>query len=412
MLGTTLRYRLSANSNSVFSATGSLIGYLFQCRYALLESLRRLRTTQEFTVSLETLDDVVFEANGDPPELLQTKHHLNRAANLTDASPDLWKTLRIWCEGLSNGTIPGDSTFFLITTGQAPEGSAAQYLRANEDRDISKALERLSATAESSTNQDNEKAYTAFRGLSEDDRRKLVTAMVVVDGVPAIANLDAALREIVFYAVERRFLDPFLERLEGWWLRRAIKHLTRAETIAPILSEELVAETTRLREQFKQDNLPIDDEILRASVDASGYQDKIFVHQLRLIEVGNSRIFHAIRNYFRAFEQRSRWIREDLLLVGELDRYEDRLIEEWDLLFQRMRDELGDETAELAKTRAATTLYHWVETGVHLPIRPGVNEPSISRGTYQMLADSMRVGWHPDYAELLKQVLEPQESQR
>ena len=196
MLGTTLRYRLSANSNSVFSATGSLIGYLFQCRYALLESLRRLRTTQEFTVSLETLDDVVFEANGDPPELLQTKHHLNRAANLTDASPDLWKTLRIWCEGLSNGTIPGDSTFFLITTGQAPEGSAAQYLRANEDRDISKALERLSATAESSTNQDNEKAYTAFRGLSEDDRRKLVTAMVVVDGVPAIANLDAALREI------------------------------------------------------------------------------------------------------------------------------------------------------------------------------------------------------------------------
>jgi hypothetical protein len=35
------------------------------------------------------LDDVVFEREGAPPELLQTKHHRQQAANLTDVSPDL-----------------------------------------------------------------------------------------------------------------------------------------------------------------------------------------------------------------------------------------------------------------------------------------------------------------------------------
>ena len=213
---------------------------------------------------------------------------------------------------------------------------------------------------------------------------------------------------MVFYAAPSRHLDSFLQRLEGWWLRRIIQHLTKSDS-APVLSEELEAETERLREQFKQDNLPIDDDIMSASVDASGYQDRVFVQQLRLIEVGNPRILHAIRNFFRAFEQRSRWVREDLILQGDLSRYEDRLIEEWDILFQQMRDRLGDTATEAAKKEAAETLYRWVETGSHLPIRQGITESAISRGSYQMLADRLKVGWHPGFLERLKHLLESAE---
>ncbi len=224
-----------------------------------------------------------------------------------------------------------------------------------------------------------------------------------------INDLDAALQKEVFFAVEPKYLESYLQRLEGWWLRRVIRQLTGANK-KPILSEELLSETTYLREQFKQDNLPIDDDIMTAYIDASGYQDMAFVHQLRLIEIGNPRIIIAIRNYFRAFEHRSRWMREDLLLIGELDRYEERLVEEWDILFQQMRDELGEGAAEEAKRKAAQTLYKWVETGTHLPIRTGVTEPSIARGTYHRLADDQRVGWHLDYVEMLKQLLEPQQT--
>jgi hypothetical protein len=378
-------------------------------RYALLESLRRLRKGQEFIVAIETLDDVVFEQDGEAPELLQAKHHLNKVTDLTDSSPDLWKTLRIWCEALGSNGVPEGTLYFLITTAQTTDGHAAHYLKPGESRSPDAAMQRLNSTVDSSTNQANAQAYQAYRSLNLDQREKLLQNVLVVDAAPNISDLDSELREVAYGFAAKQFLESFLQRLEGWWYRRAIQHLADAAA-KPILSEELDSETTSLREQFRQESLPIDDDIMSASVDASGYQDRRFVHQLRLIEIGNARIFHAIRNFFRAFEQRSRWVREDLLLVGELERYEERLIEEWDILFQQMRDELGANASEEAKKTAAQTLYKWVETATHLQIRSGVTEPSISRGTYQLLSDTQRVGWHLEFEERLRQLLENREA--
>jgi len=87
-------------SPNPFSAVDASLGYLYQVRSALFWSLRRLKDEPDFLVSIETLDDVTFETTGgNATDLLQTKHHLKGTASLTDASPDLWKTLRIWFEG-------------------------------------------------------------------------------------------------------------------------------------------------------------------------------------------------------------------------------------------------------------------------------------------------------------------------
>jgi len=133
---------MNNNGTADFSAADSALGYIFQCRLALLLALRRIRSGDEFLLSLETLDDVVFEQEGKPPELLQLKHHNKRAANLTDASPDLWKTLRIWCEGTTSGKIPLLASLYLVTTSVSGGGSAAGYLR-SDGRDIQKAAERV-----------------------------------------------------------------------------------------------------------------------------------------------------------------------------------------------------------------------------------------------------------------------------
>ena len=113
-------------------------------------------------IGIETLDDVVFQADGSAVEVLQTKHHINAHASLADASPDLWKTLRIWIEGQAAGSIPQDAQFFLITTAVCSDGTAAAYLRPR-DRDQAKALERLAATASTSTSETNAPAYQCFQ---------------------------------------------------------------------------------------------------------------------------------------------------------------------------------------------------------------------------------------------------------
>jgi hypothetical protein len=240
--------------------------------------------------------------------------------------------------------------------------------------------------------------------LNSKEKEDLFSRVVILDAAPKILDLDKELRREVFHAVEIKYLDAFVTRLEGWWYRRAIQHLSK-DNQKPILVEEIIAEETTLREQFKQDNLVIDEDILLATVDESTYQNRVFVQQLKLINVKDRRIFFAIKDYFRAFEQRSRWIREELLQVGELDLYETRLTEEWEIRFEQLRDQLGDETADQEMGRLAKELYSWVENGPHQPIRPQVNEPSMARGSYHILSDNLVVGWHPEFKRRLVELI-------
>ena len=400
---------MSSNSDGPvdFSATDAALGYLYQIRLALLYSLRRLSRDTSFTVFLETLDDVVFEEVGKPVELLQLKHHCKRAANLTDSSRDLWKTLRVWMEGRANSTIPTDGQLFLVTTSAVGAGSAASKLLA-EERDVAKAAKLLENTATTSTHRANTKAYELFLGMTDEARIQLLESMTVVPKAPSIDDTGGELRQEVRLSVRRHHVDSFLSRLEGWWFGRALHQMMNSET-PPILCNELESELDDLREQFKLDALPVDQDILAAEVDAEAYENAIFVHQAKLTGVSNRRVLAAIRDYFRAFEQRSRWMREDLLLVGELDRYEQHIREEWEFEFDRVADELGEDAADDAKRPAAQTIYTWVEKSC-FSIREDVKHPSMSRGSLHILADRLRVGWHPDFMARLQHLLESKEA--
>ena len=395
-----------SNKPTNFSAMDSALGYLYQVRVALLSSLRRLSKDVSFKVYFETLDDVVFEQTGTSAEILQLKHHCKHAANLTDASPDLWKTLRVWMEGRARNAIPLDGQLFLVTTSAVSAGSAASMLLAKE-RDVVEAAKRLTKTATTSTNQTNALAYRLFRDLGDDDRTRLLESVTIIPQAPSIDETGGELRQEVRLAVRREHVEAFLSRLEGWWFGRALRQMIDPET-SPILSNELESEIDDLREQFKLDALPVDRDILDAEVNTKAYENAVFVHQAKLTGVGNRRMLTAIRDYFRAFKQRSRWMREELLLVGELDRYERHLYEEWELEFDRVADELKENATEDRKRQAAQKIYTWVEKS-RIPIREQVKHPSMSRGSLHILADRLRVGWHPDFKDRLQYLLEPNE---
>lgn len=398
----------SANTNK-YSAVDATLGYLYQVRSALLWTLMRLKAEPDFLVGIETLDDVAFESiGGDPRELLQTKHHRSATASLTDASTDLWKTLRIWFEGAASGEIPTTASMFLVTTGEASAGSAASYLRAS-NRDVQAAATLLDATAQSSTSAANAAAYSAYLAATPGQRTALLTRVTVLDVAPTVIDLDGELRQEVFWAVDKEHHTAFLNRLEGWWFRRVLEQLSSSGD--RIGSVELEAQMSDLREGFKQESLPIDDDLLEFSLDEAtraAHENSNFVHQLDLIKAGKRRVAAAIRDYYRAFEQRSRWLRDELVVGLDLHRYEKRLIEEWDLVFEGMRDELGDAATDRAKEEAARSVLTWAERA-SLLIRPTVTEPFVCRGSLHMLADELRVGWHPEFRDRLAHLLAGEE---
>ena len=70
--------------------------------------------------------------------------------------------------------------------------------------------------------------------------------------------------------------------------------------------------------------------------------EKILYEQLKLICLGSHRMQKAFRDYYRAFKHRAAWVRNDLLYVNELEKYEKRLIDEWDHAFGEMQDDLAE----------------------------------------------------------------------
>jgi hypothetical protein len=202
--------------STAFEASGPFLGYLYQCRYALLLLLQRLKTDAAAEVSIERFDDVAFEKSGDPHELIQSKHQKGQPSSLTDASADLWKTLRVWSEAVKSGAVsPSSVLLTLITTAVASPNSAAALLRPNEGRDVDQALSRLLATTQNSESQTNAPAYKAFLSLNGEQQRSLVAAIRVLDGSPNIADVLPLLEGELRLSVRPEQVDALRERLEG-----------------------------------------------------------------------------------------------------------------------------------------------------------------------------------------------------
>ena len=134
--------------------------------------------------------------------------------------------------------------------------------------------------------------------------------------------------------------------------------------------------------------------------------EKILYEQLKLICLGSHRMQNALRDYYRAFKQRAAWVRNDLLYVNELEKYEKRLIDEWDHAFGEMQDDLAEikSLTEEEKAKAGRKLLSDIEKK-DIRIRPKCEEAFVMRGSYHLLANKLKVGWHVDFFERLKGLL-------
>lgn len=392
-----------ADKSSKFSADAPYLGYMYQVKYALYNSLIQIkeRMGEEFYISIEELDDVTFQQEGKPIDILQTKHHINKKTNLTDRSTELWKSIRIWCEGIDDKSIPINSNFFLITTAKVPDNSTIKYLKPDKNlRNIKKVLKRFNEISSEETNKTNLPGYEAFSDLSENEKKEFLNNVIVVDSSPSIFDLDKLLIQEIILNANIDDWDPFLRRLEGWWIRRVCEHILPEKKIS-ISSSEIRGQIASISNQFNEDNLPIDDDEIEEKlswlVDTSGHEDRTFVKQLKFIKVNNGRVFKAIKNYYRAYEQRCIWLNDGFIFPGELKKYEEKLIEEWEYIFEQRKDEIGEKASQEEKEKAARAVYSWVETKASCFIRPECIEPYVIRGTYQKLADELKVGWHPDF---------------
>lgn len=390
-----------------FGAAGSALGYLAQIEYGLLLALRRMDTTEDGRVSLETMDDIVFDdAEGNTPrELWQSKHHLKGRGSLGDASTDIWKSLHNWIE-----TSDSDCELVLFSTASAPAGSAANLLGADRTRaDVEAAHEKLLAVARAKGNTSHAAYYDRFLSLSATDRNATLNRLTILDGAVAASDITNDLTAAVRKAVRADRRLSLIRRLRGWWHERALQHLTliaegRSDWIEMI---EVEHELHKIAQSLRDQNLPLDYSDYREPTSEEVEQDdRIFVEQLRLIMLHHERIRLAIYDHNRAFLQRSEWQRENLLDPAHLKDYDRRLIAEWKRAFLPASVDAELEQDDAMRCRAALDMYLTLEKRALPEVRPEIRSGYIPQGSLHILADRLEIGWHPDWLQLLRHRLD------
>lgn len=387
------------SSQNQFDASGSLAGYLYQCRLALLLGLQTVKKKPNGQITIEKFDDIAFDTDDHVECLIQSKHSIS-PKQLTDNSVDFWKTLRIWIENFKLGVIANsDTRRLLITNATAPAKSAASMLRPDTSLEMRRnAREILKKIAKTSTNTVTQIARSAFLSLNDSEIDLLFGSINIIDSFP---NLPSVLDDI---EGELRILAPshsekVTEMLEGWWFRVIAKRLVGDDDKA-IALQDILRKANEIGGYFKPDGLPVyTPEELGDRPYAPEDEAEIYVKQMRLINLPDTAISRSIRDFYRANAQRSNWIREGLLIDGEASRYDATLQDHWERRFEQ--ECIGVENTNLEdKCEIGRKVYFW-STRHEVSFR-NVVEKWITAGSFQSLSDQLKVGWHPHFKHHLK----------
>lgn len=389
------------NQKSEFDASASMLGYLYQIRFGLYLSLKKLPEVddpEQFNISIETLDDVAFDKDGLAIELLQTKFH-GSPGNLTNRSTDIWKSIRVWVDAIKKGDVElGRATFTLVTTQSLPRDTIAYYLSSDSGRDTAKALDiMLNVSAEE--NATNAKGYAAFQTLTEVEKKAFINDIYIIGQSDDLLQIRSRIYRYGRQYVAPKWVDVFVDRIEGVWFKWCIEKLSQNPS-GIINLGEIQDLLNNIRPEYTATNLPAEFTDFLPDVLAIDHDARNFIQQLRLFDAPKIMIEQAIVNYFRAFEQRTKWTSDGLLEPGELSGYDRRLYEQW--IEHKSFVELSSSIeSEKNKRQYSAELYQkCLQNGV-IPIRKDFLEVYVAKGSYHILSDQLKIGWHPNYVEML-----------
>ena len=391
------------NMNSIFSANEPSLGYLYQVRYGLL--LIVTKQNQDAKLLIEQIDDISI----DTPTLMevyQTKLHINSVANLTNASSDFWKTIRVWSEGITRGQLDLDNCIFnLITTATASIGTIPFKLKqgTSDTREVEEILNELLEVTATSKSKANKAAYAAFIALPKDKQEKLIKNISVIDSSIDLNEAKDGIKKYLFYSTTSDKVEALYQRLEGWFVGEVIWQLQNKR--AEVTGKEVLDKILDLVDSFKTDNLPDDFAKSIASDESqlSPYRNKKFVKQLEAIGIKRDAkiISHAISDYHRAYSQKSKWLRDGLINATDEINYDLKLIDDWEKKFAILEDTL--ESSDEIKKADGKKFYesHYVNTQPNIHIRERFKEHYMVTGSCQILSDKKKVGWHPNFKNII-----------
>ena len=385
------------------SAKPSFLGYEYQSLQALLLIAPTGRESQIF---IEKFDDVTFQ-QGEHKEVIQYKFSLNNTSNITAKSPELWKTLYNWITLIESNSISTDEYHFLIiTTRNSEDEIILELTKEDSKRNHQEIVSNLVEVAKSIDNKEIKKYVDKFLTLKLLKQTKLLSNIQILVGQPDIIGTQNQIEEHLKDFTRPEFKESFFESIYGWWYKQIINRLS-IDTDVPITHHDLIEAIHRHLELQSASALPIhfDNAKLTDKIKKS-YENYRFVRQLELIKLKDKTIFESMLHYYKAFKQRSKWTRELQNIDQRLEKYDEELELKWKSEFDSIEREIDKKQSPTDSELIdyGTRLFEWMDKSNYYPdlkLENSLSKIWLSKGSYHMLSNECKVGWHPKFMKLL-----------
>jgi hypothetical protein len=391
------------------SAEAAALGFYYQTFFALMTLMRQ--ETDNAAVGIEQLDDVHLKVDGHNL-LYQLKHSISDAPPaISLKSKGLWKTVKIWVDILPDLTL-SETTLHLVTVAKlgchsplfalTDLGAKRTELVEAMVEEAQRVIDARAAAGEAGKalpHADRVDGCLAFLSLTDTERHNLMCRTVIQSGSTAVGAIeDNIAGHLKLLPPEQR--PAVAMRLIEWWDRQIVYSLCgkRERTIT---RGELQHQISAIVSDIEQEKLVPDFELASPPKD---YQpDGMLARQVEIVDGKTSDLAKAIREEWKAREQRSKWLNGSPAMAATINDYDIVLQEHWSDRHSQMAEECA-ELDQKGKCQSGLKILRWTHEDAPITVRPiaqGWGAAYYVRGSYQVLAIDLKVGWHADYARLL-----------
>jgi len=373
------------------AAAGPYLGYRLQpVRFCL----HLFQVEEGVGVSLEYLDDVALHGTSGAQTLEQCKSFSGKG-KLTDKSVELWKTFANWADICATQSLDPSATRFVLV---AVPGKASQLVyNLQVAGDSEAALAILSQIKKSQT------PAAAERGAGPHIARFLAhgdeACVAIIRNFSFVPEPDPveAIRRVLRATLPEAAVDDFAKAAIGM-ADQEVQQLLRSHA-PPIL--DAATFRSRFHAFVRKHNLAgllnsttsaPDKSVIDKTIESA----PMYVRQLVAIEASPDLMVGAVAAYLRSTADRVRWAEAGEIVESSLGDFDQGLERRFSLVREGIED-LHSGSDEITRGRLVYRQCALVE----LPLESRSVPSYFVEGTYNILADDVRIGWHPSYRTFL-----------
>lgn len=376
---------------------GQLFGYTLQFPRAYL---RLLEIPSDASVSIEESSDVAAIFS-DGSKLVEEDKSSTRNINpVQDKSINLWKTFYNWINKINGGILNIERDRFILYVNHSVPDNALVKLFSNADKTnidkIIKIIENIKSSIEPT-----HPIYKYIKYLLQGKNLELFKNLVL-NRFDFICNKKS---DDVYSNIRKKLkhdlcldsdndIEMILHNATGWLQKEIMTKIAKHEP--PVICRRDYEKFIRPFIKKINDTGLIDYanlKNLRLSKDKKTTilkERPIYVKQLEFIEMDTDLILSAIDDYYKAEINRGYFIEEGILTKKDIQDFKDELMHAYSN--EKMRIDITHSSdTNINKGRL---LYTNCQDKSILLVQKEPPSRTV-QGTYQLLADEQKLGWHP-----------------